>query len=624
MLMFLIYALVLYICSIGFSFFIKKDSKIYLVKNIIGFLLLLLILQIGYYPMQYFKVSSTITNTWTLVIILISFILGILNISKKDFSFFKSYEFWTITVLIFIVLKIVPGIDAGDDSFYMSLFMDNSNIKSINSINPRTGIIGKIDSVYLYQGFYLLMSFIYRVQNVLFSNSINNIFISYRSTISLLSCIYLAQIYIYLRNTYLVKGKKLIFYLVELLSLLLIGSLELTHIYWGSFFIFPICMSLFIIIFNLYIKDEKYKYMLFIINAACISLASSSLFLIPIITFGYFVYDLLNKNAKCLNYYIILIPSFIYISFLFNKLFLILIILCLLLLIIKFNKNIDKIINGKFKYLLTLIPITFIILGLLGDYSFFKDSYRVSKIMLLFNILILVYTLFLLIKKQKINPVLVVISVITVFFFNPLVEPIVAHKLTSTFVYYRLFYITKNPAVIVILFMFIYEYIEKVKYKKILRNCFIIVVCLLSTYYVYCLFRNTNMLNTYKTPYNYLVREDNYSYELGSEVSKLKKNSKIFSVYFAPRMYNKDLITDVARYPDDYDLWYKDIKVQVLYRFKKISNKEYAWFKDSVKKYDYLITYNKNNIKDKLNKNDFNIVYENDMYVLIKVLNKGE
>ena len=55
-------------------------------------------------------------------------------------------------------------------------------------------------------------------------------------------------------------------------------------------------------------------------------------------------------------------------------------------------------------------------------------------------------------------------------------------------------------------------------------------------------------------------------------------------------MYNDKLITTVARYPDDYNKWYKDIIVRTIYR-EKMTNREYAWFNAKVKEedYDYLM-----------------------------------
>lgn len=618
MFMFIIYAFILYVCSIGGSFFIKKDSKVFSIKNIIGFCSFLGILQIIYYPLQYFKVGSIYFHIITLVITLIFFILGCIKIKKEDFNFIKKYEFWILLLLVFVIIKIIPGMEAGDDSFYMSLFIDNADINKINTIDPRVGLLGKIDSVYLYQGYYSLMSFLYKVQNIIFPNSIDNIFVSFRSTMSLLSVLFASQILIYVKEKFLNKDNKKVYYLIQFLSILLVAVLEWCHIYWGSFMLFQIYVPLFMIIFSLYLEDNKYKYLLFVINLASIALASSSLFLFAIISFAYFVYELFKKEVKCENYYFILLPSMIYVAFLFDKIWLLLVFGILCLVVLSFKDKINEIVNNYLKYIIIILPIVFFIIGILGDYKFSIETYRVGKTTLLYNLVIIVYTLYLIIKKEKINPILFVFLIISIFFFNPLVEPFVSHYLTSTYVYYRLFYITKNPFVVTVVFLSIYDTIKKSKIKLSVP-IYILCLFILIINYGYHLCKDTILLDNYNIKYNYLLREDIYSKELGKEVKKLKSGSNIFSVYFAPRIYNKDLVTTVARYPYDYS-WYKDIMVRSLYREDTLTEEEYGWFNAEVKnkKYDYLITYNDSIKLKKLKTNDYTIIYKNDIFVLIE------
>ena len=148
----------------------KKKEKKYYGKLLI--LIIFIVLLIEYYAYVFEVMLNVMTQKnfyliLTLLIIfhvlllllLMAFIYGLIKMKKEDFNFLKSYEFWIILLIVFVVIKIIPGVEAGDDSFYMSLFKDNANIDKINSINPRTGVVGSIDNVYLYQGFYLLMSF---------------------------------------------------------------------------------------------------------------------------------------------------------------------------------------------------------------------------------------------------------------------------------------------------------------------------------------------------------------------------------------------------------------------------------------------------------------------------------
>ncbi len=623
MFMFIIYVLILFISSIGCGNIIKKDNKLYPLKSIIGFCILLGISQIIYYPMQYFKVSSNITNITTLIILLTSFIYGLTKITKEDFKFLKSYEFWIIFLMVFIIIKIIPGVEVGDDLFYFSLFKDNAYANSINTIDPRVGIVGEIDEVYLYQGFYLLMSFLYRVQNTLFNGNLNNIFVSYRTTMSLFSIILTSIMFLYIKDIFKNKNNKKVFYLIQLLSLLLIAIPEWEHIYWGSFMLIQIYVPLAMILMNDYLKNNNTKYLIMVVNFGMLSLSSTMLFIFAIIAFSYFVYELFKKTAKFKDYYLMLIPLMIYASFILNKIFLLPIIFILFLVAYKLDKPINIIINKYLKYFVFVLPIIFVLVALKMHYKFRIEPHRVSKVTILYTLAIAVYTLYLIIKKEKINPTLYVAMIIALLFFNPIVEPFVSHFLTSTYVYYRLFYLTKNPFIVTILFLSIYEQCKKHKYKTYLKPIYYFGIILLILNYSKNFLSTAVFVKNYDIDYNYILREDKYSRELGEEVMKLEPNSKVFSVYFAPRMYNDKLITRVARHPDPglYNEWETNITVGALYRESEMSKEEFALFEKRVEEmgYNYLITYNNKEKLNKFNNTKYDIIYENKLFVLIKV-----
>lgn len=625
--MFIIYVLLLYIASIGCGSFIKKESKVYSLRSVIGFCTFLGVLQLFYYPLQYIKASSGAVNIITLILFLIAFIYGIFQLKKEDFKFLKSYEFWFLLLVVFIVIKIIPVNEAGDDSFYMSLFKDNSNIDSINTINPRTGLIGQIDSVYLYQGFYLLMSFLYRIQSLLFNGNIDNIFISYRATMSLFAVIMSSIIFIYIKENYKDKKNSKIFYLVQLLSFFLVAVLEWEHIYWGSFMIFQIFVPLIMILFDHYLTDkENYKYILLIINLGCLSLASSMLFLFAIIAFGYFVYEVfVTKKVKTYDYLLMLVPSFIYIGFLMNKIIIFLPLLIMIFLFKKFSKQIDEITIKYLKYLIIVLPVIFIMLSIIIhnklNYPFSLELYRVSKITIVYNFVIVFYGIYLLVKKTKIDPNIFAFIIVVLYFFNPLVEPFVSHYLTSTHVYYRLFYITRNPFIVTIVFLNIYNTCKKHKLNKYASPLFIIGICLLIINYGRIFVTSTVLVDDYDISYNYILREDNYSRDLGKELSKLPDNSKIYSLYFAPRMYNDKLITKVVRYPNSKDEYW-DSLTRIFYREEESEEKTYHYLEDYLieEKINYIIIFN----NDKLHKIDwfegyYDIIFKNDRFVLIQI-----
>lgn len=621
MLMFIVYVLILYIASIGCGSYIKKESKLFPLRSVIGFCTYLGITQLVYYPMQYFKASSTVVNVATFLMLSFAFVYGLFKLKKEDFKFIKSYEFWIILVVVFIVIKIVPGFDAGDDIFYMSLFKDNSSLSSINSINPRTGIVEGVQNYYLFQGFYLLMSFLYMIQNTLFSGDINNIFISYRTTISLLMVIFSSSIFIYIKNEYKDKKNFKVFYLIQLLSFFLVAVLEWAHIYWGSFMLFQIFVPLAMILFDLYLKDkEKYKYILMIVNLGTLTLASSMLFLFGILAFSYFCYEVfITKKVKSKDYFVMLIPSLVYALFLFNKFIYTPILLILIFIFYKFNKQIDELVIKYFKYVVILMLILFIGIGYMREHKFTTEIYRITKVTILYNIAILLYGIYLLRKRVKINPNIFVFMIVVLIFFNPITQPFVTHYLTSRSVYYRLFYITRNPFIVTIVFLSIYDTCKKHKFGKYLKPLFICGICLLLANYGKNFLSSTVMLDNYNIKYDYILREDNYSKELGKVVATLPDNSKIYSIYFAPRMYNDNLITDVVRYPEKKSSQ-KRIIVKMLYTDEEITDEMYTKYIETIKErhYDYLITYNHDNRRVVYSNDLFDIIYENDMFVLIK------
>ena len=617
MFMFVFYVLLLYICSIGASFYLKKDSKVFKLRSVIGFCTLLGASQIIYYPLQYFQVSSLVVNIVTLLFLFVTFILGILNIKKEDFSFLKSYEFWIFLIIVFVIIKIIPGQEAGDDHFYMGLFMDNADTDKINSIDPRTGFLGSINDYYLYQGYYLLMSFLYKIQKSIIGINVDNIFVVYRTTMSLLAVIFTSIIFTFIKDKFKTRNNNKVFYIVQALSIFLIAVLEWEHIYWGSFMLFQIFVPLIMILFDIYLKDKKYKYLLLIVNFGVLALASSSLFLFCILAFSYFTYELFYKRVKCEDYYLMLVPSFIYVAFLFNLLFILIIIAILWLVINKYKDTINDLVNNYLKYIVVLIPILFIVIGILLGYKFSLETYRVSKITVLYNIVISLYALYL-VKKRNINPNIFVFLIVTIFFFNPLVHPFVSHFITSTHIYYRVFYITKSPFLVTIIFLSIYDICKKIKYSKYIKTCYAIGLVLLVIYYGYNFTKDTILLDNYDIKYNYILREDEYSRELGKELSKLKDDSNIFSVYYSPRMYNNKLKSAVIRYPnkEEYENY---IMTRVLHTDDNITDMDLGSFRWYLENYhhDYYITFNTGKV-EKYNIDRLNIVYKNKMFILMK------
>ena len=68
--------------------------------------------------------------------------------------------------------------------------------------------------------------------------------------------------------------------IITILSILLIGTLELSHLYWGSNLIFIIGIPIYLILLEQYTKNQQKKYVWIItgISLGLNAIASSSLF----------------------------------------------------------------------------------------------------------------------------------------------------------------------------------------------------------------------------------------------------------------------------------------------------------------------------------------------------------
>lgn len=626
MYMFIIYSIAIFIISCGIGkLVIKKEEG--LLKNIsapIGFVIFFAILQLGYYPMQCLQVSSTVVHIYTAIITIGALIYGCTKIKINDFSFLKKYEFYILIILIFGVIKVLPANEAGDDSFYMPLIMENAKTEQINSVNPRTGWNWNVDEIYKYQGYYLFNSSMYGLQSII-CNSTDNIFITFRTTMTFVSLIMMAIILSAIKKEWKIKG--IIGIILTMFSILLTGTLELSHLYWGSFNIFVIGIPVYLLVFYKYIIEDnsKYCYLLAIIGLGLNSLASTSLFLQVLIIFSFFMYNVRKRTFKLLDYLIIMLPNFLYVVLFLNKLILFIPVI-LLYSIFSFNKKIQNIINDfvnkyTYKYLF-VIPFIFLVLGVLLKLDFSWNIYRLSKVILIFNITMALAITYLDIKTKKIGPLEFAFVMFILFFFNPLVAPFVSKYFTSEVVYYRLFYITKNPVMIILIFNRAYLYIKEK--NKILEKIFIIGICVLILRYAYIMAGNTFLEPSYYNKYNYALRQDEDSRNLGKF---LKDNegkygkSNIVSVYFSPRQYTLNYYVNNYRYPNDrkYLDEEKDEFITFLYYNDNVTKDDMYAFKNKMIKEStkLVITYTSKTEKiDELVDFEFEKIYENPTYTL--------
>ena len=606
MYMFLVYTLLIYIISNGIGkLFLKKNNKIYNLRVPIGFLCFLGILQIFYYPLQFFHLSSNYSFYITSIISIVFLIIGITKIKKEDFQFLKDYHFWLLLVFFFIVMRIIPSIDATDDEFYFPFIIDNA-YNSINFIHPQTGQIYNMDPLHAYQGYYLFASFLYRIQHTLF-NSFIDIFVSFRATFTLLFVIYFSNLLSFIKEKLYSKNNKYIYYVLELLSVLLIGIHHLNHIYYGSFVLFSIYIPILIIIYNNYLKEKNniYIIMTLLSEFGLLSFASSSLFLILILLSVMFSYEVIvNKKLNFINYIVFSISTLIYLCFITNKLYMILLIPIIFLIFKKFNNSINKFFLKFGKYIMYIVPIVFIlgsvILGNIINLELFSKSILLFNISIVFLILYLIF-----VKKQKTNFITFSYILTVIIFYNPLTATFVSKYFTTEDVFYRISFITKNPLVIISIFVFI---LNALKNRKIYKYGIYLLIVGLA--FIYCKNIYTLMIKNedYNYKYDYILRESYENLDLGEKITNISGN--VVSLDYSVRIYNPDLKVNLYRFLSVNDT--SDSVFKVLYHNASLDDS----FFEEIKDYNYIISQNKYN--DNL-KNYYECIYSNKIYSLYKI-----
>lgn len=621
-----IYTFIMLVISNYLGLLLLKNTKIKKLKIPVGFFAFQFLLQLGYYFSQYYRVSSDFVHITSLIVIVPLLVLGFLKIKREDFSFLKQKEFYILFIIIFVLIKIIPDINAGDDWFYFPFIRDNSNIFKLYLLNPRTGIDTGIDNIYRYQGYYLFLGSLYRVHDLLFKD-INAVFIVFRTTMSLvfvcLTSIFLSYIKDYLN---VLKKDNIKYFSMVLGSVLLVGLYEWSHIYVGSFALFPLAIPLYMMLLNEYVKsnDNKMVLPLTAINGGMLALSSSALFLSVFITVCYALYSCLKQKLDIRDYFNIMIPNFIYLVFFIDypKLLCIVIFTGLIINFQKASKSLSRILEYIGKYLIIILPVLLFLSSVILKLDFNWDQYRTSYTILYFNLIMIIWCLFRIVIKKDADILHYIFTFYVLIFFNPFVAPVISKFLTTSDVYHRLFFITKNPFIMIYLLYDVFKYFKLSK-NIILRNVSVIISLLLILNYGRTLISRTIFNpNYFKSDYNYILRSDNDSNDLGRYLSlKDQKDSKVLSIYFAPREYSSDYITKVYRYPGA-DNVRDDIVIKVLYRNENVTVEEFNLFVDRVyeEEFDYIIVMKKDvgPIKEMMSEN-FTLEYENETYMLYVV-----
>ena len=276
----------------------------------IGFALLMMLLQICYYPAMLFNWSSNYEHIMTLIVFAVGVIYALKN--YKDILDEYLHKRTLIIGLAFIVFVVVfyqcyIDITFSDSQMYLNYMSQNINTDHVNMFNLWTGEYGKEwDTIYLFQGYYHFgssMCYLINSPYYLFGvgGLVENITIQTWGLGMLYSI--MSSMLIYNFTDYF-KTNKWVKYII-----LAFGLFYLNFFYWrvalsfygNTFRTIYTCAMLFYL--YRYFREDRidFKYAVIIIGFAGIAFSSSFLFISFSIMYALMVYMFYTKNRNSIR-----------------------------------------------------------------------------------------------------------------------------------------------------------------------------------------------------------------------------------------------------------------------------------------------------------------------------------
>ncbi len=488
---------------------------------LVGYLGFVMMFQLLYYPAQWFQFSSVylgICGGLFLVICLLFDLFRIKNVKKV----FVNKAIWVILFLAFVCfflyMRTLPhDYWYFDDCFYLPYMFDNAHARHLLMIEPRSGFdVSKLNSLYSYQGYYLIGSFFilaFDFLGSLFSFSFH--YLSIVHYFLSMPTFVLLFISFYGMGQMITKEKKMrllyyglcVFYSVFLPYFANILNNVYMNGYIGIFALGTIFIPMIISFLHAYIQgDRRYVLCILVSFFAMISYASFSMFLIFVSLFTMLLYQIIKKEKIFfLDYFVMALPLVIYIfSFVFHEKSFLVIPMILLYLLVVFlydyfhrrNTRLDErmtvIVSYGIKICLVLFLLGSFLFSILGFTSATVIDYMSRIITNYFPVysntefyyffvpitlfyLFTVFIFFYLVRKnRKLSFVSWWIALIIGVFLNPLTIGFVSTCLTGD-AYERIFILILNPYILYFLYE---EFIHKhFPYPKLVT---IGIICLLS------------------------------------------------------------------------------------------------------------------------------------------------
>lgn len=304
---------------------LKLEKEIFAVP--IGFVTFFSVLQLFYYPVQFFNLSFNLIIVITAVLLILGIILAFLHLKEVKVS-----KYWLFVVLsIFVYLGVFYfcfiDIEFSDSPMYLNYIAQNINNSTLNKFDLYSGLVGQEwDGLYLYQGYYHFASYLCWMINIPYyllgsSGYVENIAISTWGLgllYNVLSSMIIINIIAYLKfdNKY--------FKFVVLLFTLLFSNFYYWRIvlafYGNTYRTILITMLMFYSYRFVNDENEKLKYLMMLIVGAGIACSSSFLFISFSVLICLCAYLFSNKRPNAFkDMAIIVLPIAIYASVMFYK-----------------------------------------------------------------------------------------------------------------------------------------------------------------------------------------------------------------------------------------------------------------------------------------------------------------
>lgn len=304
---------------------LKLEKEIFAVP--FGFVTFFSVLQLFYYPVQFFNLSFNLIIVITTVLLILGIILAFLHLKEVKVS-----KYWLFVVLsIFVYLGVFYfcfiDIEFSDSPMYLNYIAQNINNSTLNKFDLYSGLVGQEwDGLYLYQGYYHFASYLCWMINIPYyllgsSGYVENIAISTWGLgllYNVLSSMIIINIIAYLKfdNKY--------FKFVVLLFTLLFSNFYYWRIvlafYGNTYRTILITMLMFYSYRFVNDENEKLKYLMMLIVGAGIACSSSFLFISFSVLICLCAYLFSNKRPNTFkDMAIIVLPIAIYASVMFYK-----------------------------------------------------------------------------------------------------------------------------------------------------------------------------------------------------------------------------------------------------------------------------------------------------------------